>query len=186
MIKIRQELNILQLHEKNSKGSLFSELTDGWATLKCARGGHNLWLSCADWSHRAQLVLGFHPSSWAWEFCGPLWKRIVKYSPSARPQGPCWAETPLLLTLKKTTGRQIAAGWLWEILATGEHSTSVKENIWQVTWKVLKKCGNSGRCQNGWNVWLKQWEEIKDTNVFSSGRFLTGEAFHLPHSGSGL
>lgn len=77
---------------------------------------------------------------------------------------------------KKTTGRQRAAGTLWETLLTGEHSLRVQKNIWLVTWKVLNPCGNSGCCQYGWNVWLKQWEEIKlfkkKKKVFSSGRLL--------------
>lgn len=60
---------------------LLSLRVEGWTGTKgrqwrywrwCGGGGRNPWLSCADWSLRAQLVLDFHPSSWARVFCGPL------------------------------------------------------------------------------------------------------------------
>jgi len=130
----------------------------------CGSGGHNPWLSCADWSLRAQPVLGFHPSSWARVFRSPLQSSLkedsqvesLREAPRTLPLQPHWREASLLQPAW-------AAGRLWETLATGEHSTSVKESIWQVFWKVLKQCGNSGCCQSGLTcVWLKWWEEIKD------------------------
>lgn len=80
----------------------------------CGSGGHNPWLSCADWSHRAQLVLGFHPSSWARVFCGPLQSSLKEDSQveslhealRTLPLQPHCRETSLL----QTPNRQ-QSGW---------------------------------------------------------------------------
>ena len=143
--------------------SVFS--VDGWTGSQgrqqrywrwCGSGGHNPWLSCADWPHRAQLVLGFHPNSWARVFCGPLQSSLKEDSQieslhealRTLPLQPHCGEA----SLSQTPKRQQSGREQLKILATGEQSTRVKENIWQVTWKVLNQCGNSGCCQYGWSL----------------------------------